>query len=64
MHLDHEVAISINNGGYIKLKEQVDEETKEVASSSLTYHLDEPAGAITIKVGKRRAIFEKIDLYY
>ena len=64
VHLDHEVAISINNGGYIKLKEQVDEETKEVASSSLTYHLDAPAGAITIKVGKRRAIFEKIDLYY
>ena len=64
VHLDHEVAISINNGGYIKLKEQVDEETKEVTSSSLTYHLDAPAGAITIKVGKRRAIFEKIDLYY
>ena len=64
IYLDHEVAISINNGGYIKLKEEVDQDTKEVTSSTLSYHLDEPAGAITIKVGKRRAIFEKIDLYY
>ena len=64
LYLDHEVAISVNNGGYIKLNEQVNEETKEVASSVLSYHLEEPAGAITIKVGKRRAIFEKIDLYY
>ncbi len=64
IHLDHEVAISINNGGYIKLKEEVNQETKEVSSSTLSYHLDDPAGAITIKVGKRRAIFEKIDLYY
>ena len=64
IYLDHEVAISVNNGGYIKLKEEVDQETKEVASSTLSYHLDDPAGAITIKVGKRRAIFEKIELYY
>ena len=62
--IDHEVCIAINNTGYIKLNEQVNEESKEVSSSKLSYHLEEAAGAVTIKVGKRRAIFEKIDLYY
>ena len=62
--LDHEVCIAVNNTGYIKLNENVNEETNEVSSTTLNYHLDEPAGAVTIKVGKRRAIFEKIDLYY
>ena len=62
--LDHEVCIAVNNTGYIKLSEQVNEETKEVSSSTLSYHLDEAAGAITITVGKRRTIFDKIDLYY
>ena len=61
---DHEVCIAVNNTGYIKLNETIDEETNEVSSSTLSYHLDEAAGAVTIKVGKRRAIFEKIDLYY
>lgn len=61
---DHEVCIAINNTGYIKLNEQVNEENKEVSSSKLSYHLEQAAGAVTIKVGKRRAIFEKIDLYY
>ena len=61
---DHDVCIAINNTGYIKLDQNVNEETNEVPSSTLNYHLDESAGAITIKVGKRRAIFEKIDLYY
>lgn len=61
---DHEVCIAINNTGYIKLNEQVNEENKEVSSSKLSYHLEQVAGAVTIKVGKRRAIFEKIDLYY
>ena len=62
--IDHEVCIAINNTGYIKLNEEVNEENKEVSSSKLSYHLEEAAGAVTIKVGKRRAIFEKIDLYY
>ena len=61
---DHEVCIAVNNTGYIKLNEQVNEENKEVSSSKLSYHLEQAAGAVTIKVGKRRAIFEKIDLYY
>lgn len=61
---DHEVCIAINNTGYIKLNEQVNKENKEVSSSKLSYHLEQAAGAVTIKVGKRRAIFEKIDLYY
>ena len=62
--IDHEVCIAINNTGYIKLNEEVNEENKEVSSSKLSYHLEEAAGAVTIKVGKRRAIFEKIELYY
>ena len=62
--IDHEVCIAVNNTGYIKLNEQVNEENKEVSSSKLSYHLEQAAGAVTIKVGKRRAIFEKIDLYY
>ena len=61
---DHEVCMAVNNTGYIKLNENVNEETKEVPSTTLSYHLQEAAGAVTIKVGKRRAIFEKIDLYY
>ena len=64
LNYDHDVCIAINNTGYIKLDQNVNEETKEVPSSTLKYHLDEASGAITIKVGKRRAIFEKIDLYY
>lgn len=61
---DHDVCIAVNNTGYIKLDQNVNEETNEVPSSTLAYHLEEASGAITIKVGKRRAIFEKIDLYY
>ena len=56
--------MAVNNTGYIKLNENVNEETKEVPSTTLSYHLQEAAGAVTIKVGKRRAIFEKINLYY
>ena len=61
---DHDVCIAVNKTGYIKLNQNVNEETNEVPSSTLAYHLEEAAGAVTIKVGKRRAIFEKIDLYY
>ena len=51
LYLDHEVAISVNNGGYIKLNEQVNEETKEVASTVLNLKtMNTPLNTIQVKV--------------
>lgn len=62
--VDTNVAISVNNSGYIKVNGAVDNENQTVASTSCAFHLASPSNDITIKAGPYRAILEKIVLYY
>lgn len=62
--VDEDVAISLNDEGYIKINKDIDEENQTVNSSTCSYKLQEAKNTINIKVGKRRAILEKITLYY
>ena len=62
--VDSEVAISVNNTGFIKLDETKDNENVTVAQSTCTYHLPQESQTITLKVGKRRAIIDQITSYY
>ena len=62
--VDNNVAISVNNSGYIKVDGEVDKENQTVASTTCSFHLAEPSSDINIKVGQYRAILEKIVLYY
>lgn len=62
--IDHEVAICVNDKGYIKLDETALESGEKAVSSTCSFALSEPFQEITIKVGKRRAVIEEINLYY
>ena len=62
--VDEDVAISLNDEGYIKINKDIDEQNQTVNSSTCSYKLQEAKNTINIKVGKRRAILEKITLYY
>ena len=62
--VDEEVAISVNDGGFIRLDGEKDEENHTVNPVVLGYHLATESQTIKIKVGKRRAIIEKIVFYY
>jgi len=62
--VDEDVAIAVNDGGFVRVEGQVDEENQTVASTVLGYHLNEEKQSVTIKVGARRAIIEKIVFYY
>lgn len=62
--IDHEVAICVNDLGYIKLNESANEEETKAVTSTCSFALNEASQEIVIKVGKRRAVIEEIDLYY
>ena len=62
--VDKNVAISVNNSGYIKVDGAVDMENQTVASTTCSFHLAAPSQDINIKAGPYRAILEKIVLYY
>ena len=62
--VDEEVAISVNDSGYIRVEGAVNQEEHTVASTVCAYRLSEQSDSISIKVGKRRAIIESIALYY
>lgn len=62
--VDDEVAISVNNSGFIKLDCTPDLENFTVPLTKCAYHLNEESKSITIRVGKRRAILKEIALYY
>ena len=62
--VDKNVAISVNDSGYIKVDGTVDEENRTVASTTCAFHLASPSQDINIKAGPYRAILEKIVLYY
>ena len=62
--VDENVAISVNNSGYIKVDGAVDKENQTVASTTCSFHLSSPSNDITIKAGPYRAFLEKIVLYY
>ena len=62
--VDQNVAISVNDLGYIRINGEVDNENLTVASTKVSFHLDSPSKSITLKVGQYRAILEKIVLYY
>ena len=62
--IDKDVAIAVNNSGYIKLSSLKDEETGEIKSTNCRYHLASDTKEIKIKVGSKRAYLRKIVLYY
>ena len=62
--VDENVAISVNDSGYIKVNGEVNQENQTVASTTCSFHLATPSNDITIKAGPYRAILEKITLYY
>ena len=62
--IDEDVAISVNDNGYIKLGQEINKSENKVISSAVAFHLASPSNTITLKVGRRRAILEKITLYY
>ena len=63
-HVDKDVAVSVNDLGFIKVDGEVNEENKTVASTTCAFHLANPSSSINIKVGQYRAVIEKIVLYY
>lgn len=62
--VDDNVAVAVNNSGYIKLSSLKDEETGEIKSTPCRYHLANDTREIKIKVGQKRAYIRKIVLYY
>ena len=64
MIYDDDVAISVNDSGFIRVDGAVNEQEKTIASTVCGYHLKEESNAITIKVGKKRAIIESMAFYY
>ena len=62
--VDADVAISVNNSGFIKVNGEAHEDTQTVDSTVCAFKLAEPTKSINIKVGQYRAILEKIVLYY
>ena len=62
--VDENIALSVNDSGYIKLERNINEETQTVDSSTCSFHLATPSKSIRIKAGPDRAILEKIVLYY
>jgi len=62
--VDENVALSVNDLGYIKVNGEKNEETQTVASTTCSFHLATPSTSINIKAGPYRAILEKITLYY
>lgn len=62
--VDEDVAICVNDSGYIKLGRTINEEAQTVDSSTLAFHLTNPSKSINLKAGPYRAILEKIVLYF
>ena len=62
--IDHEVALSVNDSKYIKLKDDLDEDHQMAVTTNCSYSLSAPSDHIVIKAARRRAIIEKIILYY
>lgn len=62
--IDKNVAVAVNNSGYVKLSSIKNEETGEIISTSCRYHLASDTKEIKIKVGQKRAYIRKIVLYY
>ena len=61
---DEEVAISVNDSGFIKLNETKDLENVTVKETTCAFHLAQESQTISLKVGKRRAIIKQITFYY
>ena len=62
--IDQDVAISLNNKGYIKLSKDANETNSASKESICSFAFSTPVSKITLKVGKQRAILENIALYY
>jgi len=62
--VDENVALSVNNSGFIKLERNINVEERSVASSTCSFALSTPSKAIRLQAGANRAILEKIVLYY
>lgn len=62
--VDEDVAISVNDSGFIRVNGEVNQENQTVASTVCGYQLAEAKDTIVIKAGPRRAIIEKIAFYY
>ena len=64
--IDEDVAIAVNDSGFIKLDKAVLNEEKDQITNytECAFSLGEGTSAITIKAGKRRAILKEISFYY
>ena len=62
--IDQDVAISANEKGYIKLSNAANEANNASKSSECSFAFSTPVNKITFKVGKQRAILEKIAVYF
>ena len=62
--IDNDVAISANSKGFIKLKETANENNDASITSECSFGFTQPVQQISLRVGKRRAILEKIVIYY
>lgn len=64
--IDEDVAIAVNDSGFIKLDAPVLNETKDQITNDTTcaFSLGEGAMSVTIKAGRKRAILKEIAFYY
>lgn len=64
--IDDDVAVAVNESGFVKLDAPILNEDKDQITNSTecNFVLSSPSEQITIKVGKKRAILEEITLYY
>lgn len=64
--IDEDVAIAVNDSGFIKLDAPVLNETKDQITNDTTcaFSLGEGTMSVTIKAGRKRAILKEIAFYY
>ena len=62
--IDEGVAVAVNDTPYIKLSNAKNEDGDKPKVTTCRYHLSTPNADINIKVGVRKAIINKITIYY
>ena len=63
--VDKNVAIAVNDSGYILLAEDLlDEDGADIVTTECKYELNEQSEEISIKVANKRAFIKSITVYY
>ena len=62
--VDDDIALSVNDKGFVKLDQNLNEEKNAAVTSTCCFSFNEPVTQVTLRAGKKRAILEKIAVYF